>query len=235
MLIAPAFNEEHKIGAMAERVPRDIVDKFLVVSDCSTDGTVAVAEKKGAETFGQPRRMGVGSAIRVGYKIAVEENFDIVLVIASNNKDNPTQIPRLLDPICDDGYDFVMGSRFLPGGEYGGDMPLYRVFATKWVHPMIVRLFCKEKVTETTNGFRALRVDVLRDERINLNQDWLQEYQLEMYLMMKVLMLDGIRTTEVPVSKIYPSRKVGNTKMKPIIGWWKMLYPIFLVGMGIRK
>ncbi len=235
MLIAPAFNEEAKIGAMAAQVPRDLVDKFLVVSDCSTDRTVEVAEEQGAETITQPRRMGVGAAIRVGYKIAVKENFDIVLVIASNNKDDPTQIPRLLDPICDDEYDFVMGSRFLPGGFYGGDMPLYRVFATKWVHPWIVRLFCKERVTETTNGFRALKVDVLRDERIQLDQDWLHEYQLEMYLMMKVLMLDGIRTTEVPVSKIYPPKEVGNTKMKPIIDWWKMLYPILLVGTGLRK
>ena len=79
------------------------------------------------------------------------------------------------------------------------------------------------------------KVDVLRDERIQLDQDWLHEYQLEMYLMMKVLMLDGIRTTEVPVSKIYPPKEVGNTKMKPIIDWWKMLYPILLVGTGLRK
>ncbi len=51
---------------------------------------------------------------------------------------------------------------------------------------------------------------------------------------MKFLMLD-FRITDVPMSKIYPSRKLGKTEMVPIIGWWKMLYPILLVCLGIRK
>ncbi len=55
-----------------------------------------------------------------------------------------------------------------------------------------------------------------------------------MFVFMIFLMLD-FRTAEVPVSKIYPSRQLGNTKMVPIIGWWKMLYPIILVGLGIQK
>jgi hypothetical protein len=127
-----------------------------------------------------------------------------------------------------------MGSRYLPGGAYGGDMPLYRVFATRYVHPWLVRRFCDAPVTETTNGYRAMKVSALQDPRIDLDQAWLKDYQLEMYVLMKFLMLD-FRTAEVPVSKIYPSRKLGNTKMVPIIGWWKMLYPILLVGLGIRK
>ena len=79
-----------------------------------------------------------------------------------------------------------------------------------------------------------MKVSALQDPRIDLDQAWLKDYQLEMYVLMKFLMLD-FRTAEVPVSKIYPSRQLGITKMVPIIGWWKMLYPIILVGLGIRK
>ena len=178
--------------------------------------------------------MGVGTAIRDGYRLAADEGFDIVVIIAGNAKDDPREISRLLDPICDDDCDFVMGSRYLPGGAYGGDMPLYRVFATRYVHPWLVRRFCDRPVTESSNGYRAMKVSALQDPRIDLDQAWLKDYQLEMYVLMKFLMLD-FRTAEVPVSKIYPSRQLGITKMVPIIGWWKMLYPIILVGLGIRK
>lgn len=234
ILIAPAFNEARKIEEVAKLVPYDIVDTFLVVSDGSTDTTAEAAEAEGARVFRHPKRMGVGVAIRNGYRIAQEEGFDIAVVIAGNAKDDPREITRLLDRICDDDHDFVMGSRYLDGGKFGGDMPLYRVFATKYVHPFIVNLFCKRNVTESSNGYRALKVSVLSDPRINLEQTWLKDYQLEMYILMRILMLD-FKCSEVPVSKIYPPRAIGNTKMMPIIGWWKMLYPIFLVGLGLRK
>ena len=179
--------------------------------------------------------LGVGTAIKRGYRVALEEDFDIAVVIAGNNKDDPSEVIRLLDPICAGDFEFVMGSRYLPGGSFGGDMPAYRVFATRNIHPLIVRLLTGTKVTETSNGYRAIATEVLRDPRIRLEQTWLRDYQLEMYLIMKVLMLDGIRTTEVPISKIYPPKEIGYTKMTPIIGWWKMLYPLFLIGLGIRK
>lgn len=234
ILIAPAYNEARKIEEVAKKVPYDIVDTFLVVSDGSDDGTDDAAKAEGARVFRHDKRMGVGIAIRNGYRIAQEEGFDIAVVIAGNAKDDPREITRLLDPICDDECDFVMGSRYLDGGQFGGDMPVYRVFATKYVHPFIVNLFCKRNVTESSNGYRALKVSVLADPRINLNQTWLKDYQLEMYILMRILMLD-FKCAEVPVSKIYPPREIGYTKMVPIIGWWKMLYPIFLVGLGLRK
>jgi len=234
ILIAPAFNEGGKIETVAERVPYGIVDKFLVVDDGSADGSADRAAAKGATVLKNPCRMGVGNAIRSGYKLAIAEGYDIAVVIAGNNKDDPQEVTRLLDPICDDGVDFVMGSRYLPGGAFGGDMPAYRVFATRYIHPWIVRMLTGRKVTETSNGYRAIRLKALQDPRINMDQAWLKDYQLEMYLLMRILMLD-FKTAEVPVSKIYPPRKIGNTKMTPIIGWWKMLYPLFLVGLGFRK
>jgi len=81
---------------------------------------------------------------------------------------------------------------------------------------------------------RAVKVSVLDDVRIDLQQGWLDGYQLEVYLLIKLLKL-GYRTTEVPVSKIYPIRTAGNTKMRPLVDWWHMLAPIFVVGLGIER
>ncbi len=233
LLIAPAYNEEAKIAEVVRRAPRDVVDLMLVVDDGSTDGTAAAARGHGAEVISLPRVCGVGCAIRCGFEEARRRGIDIVVVIAGNNKDAPEEITRLLDPICDDDCDFVMGSRFLAGGAYGGDMPAYRKVATR-LHPLLVSLFCGKRVTESSNGYRAMKAALLDDPRIDLRQDWLDGYDLEVYLLMKLIKL-GYRTTEVPVSKIYPPKSVGNTKMRPLIDWWRMLRPIFIVGCGLER
>ena len=234
ILIVPAFNEDTKIGEVIRRVPRKIVDKVTVVDDGSTDCTAIIAERVGAD---QVIRLdcsrGVGYAIRAGYRVAQNEGYDISVTIAGNNKDNPQEIPVLLDPICDERTDFVMGSRFLSEKNNVGEMPRYRIFATR-IHPILVSIFCGHKITESTNGFRALRTSILYDQRLRLDESWLDRYELEVYLLMKILKL-GYRTTEVPVSKIYPPKNTGYTKMSPIVDWWRMLAPIFLVGLGFRS
>jgi len=205
----------------------------ILVDDGSSDGTADVARHEGARVESLGAVLGVGSAIRQGYRIARAEGCDIAVVIAGNNKDSPEEIDRPLDPICDGGHDFVMGSRYVDGGVHGGEMPLYRKLATR-LPPFLVGLVCGRRITESTNGYRAIALSVLDDRRIDLDQSWLDHYELEVYLLIKLLRL-GYRTCEVPVSKIYPPKELGRTKMRPVIDWWKMLRPIIFVGMGLRS
>ena len=176
---------------------------------------------------------GVGAALRAGYDEALSGGFDVAVVMAGNNKDAPEEIPLLLDPIAEDRADFVQGSRFLKPDASFGEMPLYRRIATR-VHPLLFSLVARRRVTESTNGFRAVHRRVLEDGRLNLHQDWLDAYELEPYLYVKAIRL-GYRTTEVPVTKVYPARRLGQTKMRPITGWWSILRPLFLLGLGLKR
>ncbi len=233
IVVAPAHNEEAKIDQVVRRCQLDFIDTMLVVDDCSTDRTAEVARGYGAEVITLSKRQGVGAALRAGFYHGRDTGHDIAVIIAGNNKDNPEEIPRLLDPICEEDVDLVMGSRHMAGGALGGDMPIYRRLATR-LHPWLVGVFVGKKLTESTNGFRAFKTSLLDDKRIDLNQSWLDAYGLEVYQLCKTIKL-GYKHTEVPCTKIYPPRSIGYTKMKPIVGWWSILRPIFLVGLGLRR
>lgn len=232
-VLVPAYNEEAKIGEVVRRIPKEFIDLLLVIDDGSTDKTVEVAKAGGAKVLSLGKVLGVGAALREGIRFAQNESMDVAIFLAGNNKDEPKEIPRLLDPIIDSNCDIVMGSRFLAGGGYGGAMPLYRKFATR-LHPWLMSFFTGKKITESTNGFRAFRLKCMEDTRIDITQTWLDGYGLEVYLLFKFIVLK-YKHAEVPCTKIYPPKKLGITKMKPIVGWWDILKPVFILGFGIRR
>ena len=223
--IAPAYNERTKIGEVVRRVPRDVVDEVIVVDDGSTDESATIARDCGATVISLGRTLGVGAAIRAGYSYAVERGYDVAVVMAGNNKDAPEEIPVLVDPIADGRATFVQGSRFLKKDQSFGAMPLYRRVATR-LHPLLFSAAARKRVTESTNGFRAIHTTILRDPRLDLNDPRLDGYELEPYLYLRAIRL-GYSTCEVPVSKVYPPKSLGRqTKMKPITDWWAILRPI---------
>ncbi|MCK5081477.1 MAG: glycosyltransferase family 2 protein [Candidatus Omnitrophica bacterium] len=240
VLVCPvAFNENVKLRNVIERFlksgVRSRVD-YLVVDDASDDGTTEVIQDfspQGVKTIKHERRQGVGAAIRTAIHYARKQRYEVLVIMAGNNKDNPDEIPCLIDLIINEGYDFVQGSRYKGHEGIGGDMPLYRKAATK-IHPWLMSLITKRKVTDSTNGFRALRLSIFDHQEINIDQPWLDHYEIEPYLLYKAITL-GFKFSEASVTKIYPSRKVGYTKMRPLIGWWSILRPLVYLGLGIKK
>jgi len=242
ILVSPvAFNEHIKlknaIGRfLTARQKTSLLLDYLIIDDGSTDGTTQMIESyngHGVKTIKHPQRQGVGSAIRTAISYALENQYDVLVIMAGNDKDNPQEIPRLIDPILKENFDLVQGSRYLGGGTIGGDMPFYRQVATR-LHPWLFSSLTGKKMTDTTNGFRAFKLSFLKDQRMNIHQEWLNCYELEPYLLYKAVTL-GYKVGEAPVSKIYPSKKLGYTKMRPIIGWWSILRPLIFLGLGIKK
>ena len=232
MAMAPVLNEAAKISVVLTRIPRDVVDEMVVIDDGSNDDSAEIGKAAGATVLAMGRTVGVGAALRAGYEYAIGRGYDVAVVMAGNNKDAPEEIPLLLDPIAEGRADFVQGSRFLVKRDLG-PMPTYRRVATR-LHPLLFSMIARRRVTESTNGFRAIRISVLRDPRLQLHQEWLDEYELEPYLYLRVIKL-GYRTTEVPVTKVYPPRHLGQTKMRPITGWWSMLRPLVRVAFHLDR
>jgi len=227
-VIIPAFNEEGRIGKVLASIPHGIVDDVLVIDDGSTDATRQEAIPFSPIILEHEHVKGIGHAIRQGLHYALDHGYDVVVIMAGNGKDDGAEIPRLLEPILERGFDYAQGSRYLRGGRYNS-MPLHRRILTR-VYPLLFRIGTGFHATDATNGFRAYRTSILTDSRINIDQQWLDE-SLEYYLGAHVCWL-GYKVTEVPVSKLYP---VGvpyrqYTKIKPFIGWLRRLKPlIYLV------
>lgn len=234
-----AFNENVKLKSVIERFLKSPLygkADYVIVDDGSRDGTTEVIEgykNFSVKTLRHPERLGVGAAIRTAIEEADKNGCEIIVLMAGNDKDNPEEILRLLDPILKEGYDLVQGSRWLGPDGTGGDMPFYRKLATKF-HPWLMSVLTHQRMTDTTNGFRAIRLSLFKDGRIQLNQEWLDTYELEPYILFKALTL-GYKVKEVSVTKIYPSKKLGYTKMRPFIGWWSILRPLIYLKLGIRK
>jgi len=241
ILVCPvAYNERIKLRNVIERFLKSPIRQkadYLIVDDGSDDGTtemIAEYKSRGVETIKHVQRSGVGAAIRTAIEHARKEKYDIIVIMAGNDKDNPQEIPYLIDPIVHEGMDVVQGSRYLGKVGSGGEMPFYRKLATR-LHPWVFSVFTGRHLTDTTNGFRAIRLSIFEDKRIDLNQEWLNTYELEPYILWKALTL-GYKFKEAFVTKIYPPKQLGGyTKMIPLLSWWSILKPLFYLKLGIKK
>lgn len=179
------------------------------------------------------KRKGVGSAIRDGIDYGLANRYNVAVVMAGNNKDSPSEIPRLLAPILDEGFDYVQGSRFLPGGKRVKNPFIRGVFSR--LYPFLWTLTTRKRCTDVTNGFRAYRLSIFSDKCIDIHQQWLDEYELEYYIHFKALTL-GFEIKEVPVSKVYAFKhKGGYSNISPLRDWWKIVSPLVYLKLGIRQ
>jgi hypothetical protein len=178
-------------------------------------------------------RTGVGHSLRQGLTYLLESGHEVAVVLAANGKDDPREIDRVTEPVVKGECEYVQGSRYRPGGRATG-MPWVRAIFNR-IYPMIWTLVTGKKCTDVTNGYRCFRLNILKDQRINLNQDWLNGYSLEYYLHYKVLALD-YRVKEMPVTKTYAFKNRGGySKIQPLKDWWPIISPLILLFFGVRK
>jgi dolichol-phosphate mannosyltransferase len=237
--IIPAYKDTPSLVKVLTSFEDGIVDEICIIIDCPTKDGLEWLRKVEAN-IGTPvhiavntQRKGVGYAIRKGIDYGLNGGYDIAVVMAGNNKDNPLEIPRLLQPILTEDYDYVQGSRFLPGGKHVRNPILRRIFSR--FYPLIWTLLTRVHCTDVTNGFRAYKLRIFSDDRIDIEQSWLDGYQLEYYIHYKVLTL-GYKTREVPISKTYPfQRKGGYTKISPLRDWWQIVGPLIYLKVGARR
>jgi Glycosyltransferases involved in cell wall biogenesis len=152
LVVIPAWNEEASIATVVHEVRSALpgVD-VLVVDDGSTDKTGQRAREAGAVVAHLPYNLGVGGAMRLGFRYAVERDYDTVLQIDADGQHDPAFAPQLLERI-EAGADLVIGARFAGVGDYAARGP--RRWAMTVLSKSLSRL-AGTRLTDTTSGMRA--------------------------------------------------------------------------------
>lgn len=147
----PAYNESQSVGQVVRETLSTLPDvDVLVVDDGSHDDTADKAREAGALVASLPFNLGVGGAMRVGFRYAAEHGYDAVVQIDADGQHDPADVPRLLEGLAD--TDIVIGARFAGAGEYRMRGP--RRWAS-WVLAVAISRTARAKLTDTTSGFRA--------------------------------------------------------------------------------
>jgi len=151
LIVMPALNEAASVAPVIKEVLEYLPGAgCLVVDDGSTDRTGEVASAAGADVATLPYNLGVGGAMRLGFKYALEHGYENVVQIDSDGQHNPRDVPQLLAALTD--ADLVIGARFAGEGDYSVRGPRRW---TMWVLAGVLSRVAKTELTDTTSGLKA--------------------------------------------------------------------------------
>ena len=198
-VIIPAQDEERSLPSVLSSLPRHLIRDIIVVDNASTDRTAAVAANAGCRVVAEPRK-GYGQACLAGIK-ALDPATDIVVFIDGDYSDHAEQMERIVGPIIQGDYDFVIGSRALGERERGAMTP--QAYYGNKLACFLMKAFWGAAYTDL-GPFRAITFEGLK--RLDMrDQDfgWTIEIQIK-------AAQHKLRTKEVPVDY---RRRVGQSKI----------------------
>ena len=214
VVIMPAFKSKDHIIDVLARVP-EIVSKVIVVDDACPEetGKIVQAEVKDkrVEVIFNEKNLGVGGAVIVGLRKALEADFDIAVKIDSDGQMNPEDISRLIQPIIDSEADYSKGNRFNSLDDLQ-EMPKSRILGNAALSLMSKFSTGYWSITDPTNGFFAIARGAL--EKIHLGKIR-QRWFFESDLLFRLSIIRAV-VADVPIRARYANEK-SNLKIRKII------------------
>jgi glycosyltransferase involved in cell wall biosynthesis len=190
----PAYNEAKYIGIIVQNALKH-ANEVIVCDDGSSDNTTMLAREAGAVVVNHPKNRGYGMSIRTLFQKALERKADIIVTIDADGQHDPEQIPTIIEPILKNGFDIVIGSRFIDG-QYDLSIPFYRSFGIKTI-TKVTKHASYKNLTDAQSGFRGYNRHAL--ESMNLSEEGMQ-------ISTEILLRAGsnkLSITEVPVKINY--------------------------------
>jgi hypothetical protein len=205
-ILVPAYNEAENIGYVLDRMPAEAcgaATAVLVVDDGSRDGTGEVAAEHGAIVARHVINRGGGAALRTGYRLMVESGAEVVVTLDADGQHLPAEMERLVKPVLDGEVDVAHGSRVLGHADrnhFARELGI--VFFNR-----LVSAITRTKVSDCSNGYRAVRTAVLPQLVLRQEQFHTSEFMIE-------AIKRGIPAKEVPVTV---ERRLHGHSKKPAV------------------
>lgn len=213
-LVIPLLNEGERAITQLKEIQRARPNVDVIVADGgSSDGSTSpeLLARLGVTTLLTKTGDGRLSAqLRMAFRYCLDSGYDFIITMDGNGKDGIDGIEKIRTALlC--GFDYVQGSRFLEGGRHA-NTPLTRFLAVRLLHAPLTSVGARRWYTDTTNGFRGHSCRLLRDARVDPFRACFHSYELLAYLPIRAARL-GFKTTEIPVSRVYPHDKRKVTKI----------------------
>ena len=205
-ILVPAYNEAENVGHVLDLIPAEVCGRptaVLVVDDGSRDGTGDVAAEHSAAVARHVINRGGGAALRTGYRLMVESGAEIVVTIDADGQHLPSEMERLVQPVLDGEVDVAHGSRVLGRADrnhFARELGI--VFFNR-----LVSFITRTKVSDCSNGYRAVRTTVLPQLVLRQEQFHTSEFMIE-------AIKRGIPAKEVPVTV---ERRLHGHSKKPAV------------------
>jgi len=225
IVIMPAHNEAENLPRVIAELRQVLRDAdILVVDDCSSDETAAVARRLGARVVQLPCNLGYGGAVQTGFRYASDNGYKFGLLMDADGQHDPHSAPALLSVVQTGQADVALGSRFLGRTTY--HVPLTRRLGMTFFRKIVARM-SRQRFTDPTSGFQCLSGEVMRFfARDNYPTDY---PDADTILLLKYA---GFRVKEVPVTiRERISGRSMHAGWKPLYYVFKMLLSILIVGL----
>lgn len=152
-MIVPAWNEQEALPGVLDELEAALPEAdVLVVNDGSTDATSRVARRGSTMVLDLPLNLGVGGAMRAGYRFAMREGYAAAVQVDADGQHDPMDVRRVVAALEAEAADVVIGARFAGVGRYSVRGP--RKWAMNVLSTVLSRI-AGTRLTDTTSGFRA--------------------------------------------------------------------------------
>lgn len=233
-VIIPVINEGDLIRNFVKRLKRNNIDKIadiLIVDGGSNDGSLCEEFLSQNGVSGLLTKIGsgkLGSQLRTGYSFCLANNYQGIVTIDGNNKDDPISISSFIE-LLQNGYDFIQASRYIKGGK-AYNTPVTRNLAIRFLHAPLLSLFSGFHWTDTTQGYRGYSQKLLRDKKLSVFRSIFKNYELLAYLSASAPRF-GFKCIEFPTTRSYPSDNIP-TKINGFHGNLTLLLTLIKACLG---
>ncbi len=216
LIIIPTYKERENLTELVRRIfAQDLPVEILIIDDNSPDGTGALADELAAQdprihVMHRPGKLGLGSAYVLGFRYAIERDYDAVFEMDADFSHSPDSLPEFLKEL--EGADMVLGSRYLRGVTVV-NWPLKRLILSYGAN-VYTRIVTGMPIKDATGGFKCFRRQVL--EAIDLDRVKSDGYGFQIEINFKAWR-KGFKIREIPI--LFVDRMAGESKMSRRIVW----------------
>ncbi len=209
---------------------------IIIVDDGSTDDSEKIYSKfitnENWHILKKEKNIGIGDSIRKTINYACENKYKYLTIMSANGKTKPSQLKNMYTDVINDKYDYVKGSRYIEKFD-SPNLPMFRKICIP-IYSFCISILMRKKITDVTCLINCINLRVFNNDKIRINQEWLNKYEMEYYILYYIIK-EKYRFKEVQMTIEYPEEKKNYSKIKPFSGWWSMIRPWILLIFRIKK